>query len=105
MTGATTHPPFDLSSAEEKLGCYSGLYSSSGGGPAPTDVDQLRAIFAEAREAGRRVTLRAGAHSFDGQSLGDDLVVSMLRLDTIEVLDEERMRVGPGRPGARSSRS
>jgi decaprenylphospho-beta-D-ribofuranose 2-oxidase len=80
----------------EKLGCYSGLFSSEAEVRTPTDVDELRETFAEARESGRRVTLRAGAHSFDGQSLGDDLVVSMLGLDAIEVLDEERIRVGPG---------
>ncbi|HEY7255049.1 MAG TPA: FAD-binding oxidoreductase [Solirubrobacterales bacterium] len=81
---------------KEKLGCYSGLYSAEAEVRTPTDVDELRAIFAEARDAGRRVTLRAGAHSFDGQSLGDDLVVSMLGMDSIEVLDDQRMRVGPG---------
>ena len=43
------------------------------------------------------MTFRAGGHSFDGQSLGDDLVVSMVRFDPIEVLaNEKRMRVGPG---------
>ncbi len=62
----------------------------------PTDVDELLAIFAEARDAGRRVTFRAGGHSFDGQSLGEDLVVSMLGMDSIEVLDDGRLRVGPG---------
>src|SRR4029453_4623843 len=42
-------------------------------------------------------TFRAGGHSFDGQALGDDLVVSLVRLDQIEVFaNEQRMRVGPG---------
>jgi decaprenylphospho-beta-D-ribofuranose 2-oxidase len=80
----------------EKLGCYSGLYSSEAEVRTPTDVDELRAIFAEARDAGRRVTFRAAGHSFDGQSLGGDLVVSMLGMDSIEVLDDGRMKVGPG---------
>jgi decaprenylphospho-beta-D-ribofuranose 2-oxidase len=62
----------------------------------PADVDELRRIFAYAREAGHRVTLRAGGHSFDAQALGDDLVVSMMRLNSIEVLPEEKLRVGPG---------
>ena len=81
---------------KEKLSCYSGLYSSEAEVRTPTDVDELRAIFAEAREAGRRVTFRAGGHSFDGQSLGEDLVVSMLGMDSIEVLDDGCVRVGPG---------
>jgi decaprenylphospho-beta-D-ribofuranose 2-oxidase len=81
---------------KEKLGCYSGLYSSEAELRTPTDVEELRAIFAEARSSGRRVTFRAGGHSFDGQALGEDLVVSMLGLDSIELLDNDRMRVGPG---------
>ena len=80
---------------KEKLSCYSGLYASQAEVRTPTDVDELRAIFAEAREAGRRVTFRAGGHSFDGQSLGEDLVVSMLGMNSIEVLDDGLVRVGP----------
>ena len=86
-----------IASSEEELDCYSGLYSTRGEVLKPADLEELRRIFAYARESGRRVTLRAGGHSFDGQSLGDDLVVSMMRFDSIEVLaDEKRMRVGPG---------
>jgi decaprenylphospho-beta-D-ribofuranose 2-oxidase len=86
----------DIPSTEEELGCYSGLYSTRARVLVPSDLEQLRRIFAYAREAGRRMTLRAGAHSFDGQALGDDLVVSMIRLDSIEVLPNDRVRVGPG---------
>jgi decaprenylphospho-beta-D-ribofuranose 2-oxidase len=83
--------------AEEELGCYSGIYSSRAEVLRPTDVEELRRIFAYAREAGRRVTLRAGGHSFDAQALGDDIVVSMMRFDSIEVVpDERQMRVGAG---------
>jgi decaprenylphospho-beta-D-ribofuranose 2-oxidase len=43
------------------------------------------------------VTFRSGGHSFDAQSLGDDLVVSMQHYRTIEPLVEQRqVRVGPG---------
>jgi decaprenylphospho-beta-D-ribofuranose 2-oxidase len=90
-------PLADIPSTEEQLGCYSGLYSTRARVFAPADLDEVRRIFAHAREAGRQVTLRAGAHSFDGQSLGNDLVVSMTNLDSIDVLAEERkVRVGPG---------
>src|SRR5262245_52616011 len=93
----TVNPPEQLAGAEEKLDCYSGLYSARAEVLKPTNVDELSGIFAAARAAGRRITLRAGAHSFDGQALGDDLVVSMVRMDAIEVLpDERKMRVGPG---------
>jgi decaprenylphospho-beta-D-ribofuranose 2-oxidase len=82
---------------EELLDCYSGLYSARAEVLEPADVDELAGIFAAGKKRGRRMTLRAGAHSFDGQALGDDLVVSMLRMNAIEVLPKERkMRVGPG---------
>jgi decaprenylphospho-beta-D-ribofuranose 2-oxidase len=97
MTGLPSDPPSDAVGPDEDLGCYSGLYSSRAEVRRPADVEQLRLIFAHAREEGRRVALRGGAHSFDGQSLGDDLVVSMLRFDSIEVLaGESKVRVGPG---------
>lgn len=87
----------DIPSTEQALGCYSGLYSARARVFEPADVEDLRAIFAYAGAAGRKVTFRAGGHSFDGQALGDDLVVSMLNLHSIEVLaDEAKVRVGPG---------
>jgi len=97
VSGATTGPLSGIASSEEELDCYSELYSTRAQVLEPADLDELRRIFAYARESGHRVTLRAGGHSFDAQALGDDLVVSMMRFDAIEVLaDETRMRVGPG---------
>jgi decaprenylphospho-beta-D-ribofuranose 2-oxidase len=96
VAGATPDPLSDIASSEQELDCYSGLYSARARVLAPVDPEGLRRIFAFARESGRRVTIRAGAHSFDGQALGDDLVVSMMHFDGIEVLDNERVRVGPG---------
>ena len=91
------NPSNQPTGAAKKLDCYSGLYSARAEVLEPASVDELSDIFAAAKEAGRRITLRAGAHSFDGQALGDDLVVSMVRMDAIEVLtDERKMRVGPG---------
>jgi decaprenylphospho-beta-D-ribofuranose 2-oxidase len=59
-------------------------------------VDELRELFRYARDHGRRVTIRGGGHSFDAQPIGDDLVVSTQRLDSIELLEGNRVRVGPG---------
>ncbi len=95
--GGTSSSPSGIVSSEKQLDCYSGLYSAHAQVLEPADADELRRIFAYARESGRSVTLRAGGNSFDAQALGNDLVVSMMRLNTIEVLaDEKRMRVGPG---------
>jgi decaprenylphospho-beta-D-ribofuranose 2-oxidase len=82
--------------AEERVGCYTGLYEASASVARPSSVDQLREVFREARESGRRVTMRGGGHSFDAQPIGDDIVVSTERLNSIELLDGDRVRVGPG---------
>jgi FAD binding domain len=94
---ATTDPLSEIPGTEEDLGCYSGLFSTRARVLVPEDLEQLRQIFAHARRVGRRIAIRAGAHSFDGQSLGDELVVSMKRFDSIEVLaDQRKVRVGSG---------
>ena len=96
---STANSPNQPTGKEEKLDCYSGLYTARAEVLEPADADELSSIFAAAKAARppRRVTLRAGAHSFDGQALGDDLVVSMVQMDSIEVLpDGRKMRVGPG---------
>ncbi len=105
MASAASDPLSGIVSSEKELDCYSGLYSTRARVLEPADLEQLRRIFAHARESGRRVTLRAGGHSFDAQALGDDLVVSMMRFDAIEVFaDEKRMRVGPGATWGRDPR-
>jgi len=89
-------PIKDLLCTEEDLGCYSGRHSARATVFAPSDVGELKRIFAFARANKNRVTLRAGAHSFDGQALGDNLVVSMVNFDRIELLPNEKLRVGAG---------
>ena len=95
-------PPVDpipgIDSKVESLGCYSGLYTSDDVRVFyPDDPGQIHTIFARARQKRLRVTFRAGGHSFDSQSLGDQIVVSMSRLNRIEPLPGElRVRVEPG---------
>jgi decaprenylphospho-beta-D-ribofuranose 2-oxidase len=87
----------DIPSAERSLSCYSGLFSAAGLVFEPEGEEDVKRIFAYAAAAGRKVTCRGGGHAFDGQSLGEDLVISMARLDAIEVFaDERRLRVGAG---------
>jgi decaprenylphospho-beta-D-ribofuranose 2-oxidase len=97
-----THPhpdpfPPGIETRFEKLGCYSGLHSTEAQVFYPTNLDQLRELFTYAKDHDCRVTLRGGAHCFDAQALGDDLVISMMRFDDIEVdLPNEQVRVGAG---------
>lgn len=87
----------DIPSSRQDLDCFSGIYASRAEVFRPRTVDELRRVFAHAGQAERRVTLRAGGHCFDSQALGDDLVISLERLDQIEVLEgEKKIRVGPG---------
>ena len=62
-----------------KLESYSGLESVDRVVFLPDTKQQLKAVFGYAADFGRRVTLRGGGHSFDAQSLGDDLLVSLER--------------------------
>ena len=81
----------------ERLESYTGLYSTHALVLYPKNREEVRCIFAWAAKRNRRVTLRAGGHSFDSQALGDDLVVSMRRLDEIRLdLANKRIHVGPG---------
>jgi decaprenylphospho-beta-D-ribofuranose 2-oxidase len=79
-----------------KVGCYTGLYEGRAWILEPENVEQLRQIFAYARESGRRVTIRGTGHSFDGQPIGDDLVVSTERLNSIAPPEGDLVRVGAG---------
>src|SRR5689334_22372283 len=83
---------------EERVGCYTGLFEARAAVAKPESVDELREIFRLARESGRRVTIRGGGHSFDAQPIGNDIVISTERLNSIELLEGDRVRVGPGAP-------
>ena len=97
MSGTTAQPPSAPSGAKEELGCYSGLYSANAVVARPTSIASLKESLAKARASGRCVTLRAGGHSFDGQALGDEEVISLLGLDEVEVFPEKQeMEVGAG---------
>ena len=94
---ATIDELADIPSADRSLSCYSGLYSAAGLVFEPEGEEHVRRILAYAATAGRQVTCRGGGHAFDGQALGNDLVISMARLNEVEVFPEERrVRVGAG---------
>jgi decaprenylphospho-beta-D-ribofuranose 2-oxidase len=79
-----------------RLESYSGLESAHRLVLRPATEDQVRAVFLYASEFGRRLTLHGGGHSFDAQALGDDLIVSLERLNRIDVLADGTVEVGPG---------
>ena len=94
---AAVLPP-ELRVKQERVGCYTGLYEADASVVRPKNVEELREVFRFARESPRevQVTIRGGGHSFDAQPIGNDLVVSTERLNSIELLDGDRVRVGPG---------
>lgn len=66
----------------------------------PENVDALRLLLLKAGEEGRRVTFRGGGFSFDSQSLNQDMVISLVRLDNIVGLDAEKKQITV-QPGVR----
>lgn len=83
--------------AVEDIHSYSGLHHARALVYAPRNIDELRQVLAYARATGRRVTFRAAGHSFDGQSIGDDVVVTLIRMDAIAPdRAAKTVRVGPG---------
>ena len=67
-----------------KLWPYTNLSSAEADLRVPRDEDELKQIFEEARAQQRKVALRGGGHSFDTQSLGNDIVVSMEQFKRID---------------------
>jgi decaprenylphospho-beta-D-ribofuranose 2-oxidase len=61
------------------LRSHSGLRDATALVLWPKNEHDLKRIFDYAQREGHRVTMRAGGHAFDDQSIGDDLVVSMKR--------------------------
>lgn len=89
-------PPIrGIASRVETLRSYSGLDERRVRVSLPETEQQLAAIFAHAMAKKHRVTFRAGGHSFDSQSLGSEIVVSMERFNGIRVLGNS-VEVGPG---------
>jgi decaprenylphospho-beta-D-ribofuranose 2-oxidase len=86
-----------IAGGPEKLECYSGLHRSRAEVRKPTSPEELQEIFKVATAAKRRVTIRSGGHSFDAQSLGSDLVVSMENFKKIgDPVDRDHVRVEAG---------
>jgi len=67
-----------LQGTVRKLGCWSGLYEEVPEVFEPKNEEQLRSLFEYAVEHGCKITFRSGEHSFDSQSLNDDMVAASL---------------------------
>jgi decaprenylphospho-beta-D-ribofuranose 2-oxidase len=66
----------------------------------PGSAAELKALLQQAREQGRKVTFRSGGLSFDSQSLNQDMVISLARLDKIVGVDVDKKQITV-QPGAR----
>jgi FAD/FMN-containing dehydrogenase len=63
----------------------------------PRDVDEVAAAVQHATREGLALSVRSGGHSGLGHSTNTDgMVVDLGHLDTVEVLDDGRVRVGGG---------
>jgi decaprenylphospho-beta-D-ribofuranose 2-oxidase len=93
------HAIAGLQGTVKKLGCWSGLYKEVPEVFEPENDHQLSDLFEYAVEHGCKITFRSGEHSFDSQSLNNDIVVSMRRFDKILSIDEgddPQITVQPG---------
>lgn len=92
------HRPMpDRARPRAALTSYSRMQSASAEVRRPRDVAALTGIFEEARRQGRRVVLRGAGLSFDGQSVDDDLAVSLEHFDALSVdAAGARFTAGPG---------
>jgi decaprenylphospho-beta-D-ribofuranose 2-oxidase len=87
-----------IESRMELVTSYSALSSKTVRVLKPRTEEELKRIFAHARAECLRVTIRGGGHSFDAQSIGDDLMVSMehwTRIDEV-VPGANTIKVQPG---------
>lgn len=74
----------------ETMTSYSGLSSMRGEVHRARTLAEITGVLATARRLGRRVSLRGGGLSFDTQSMGSDLVLSLRRFDAIHVDPDAR---------------
>jgi decaprenylphospho-beta-D-ribofuranose 2-oxidase len=59
----------------------------------PESVEALRTLLQQAQADRRKVTFRGAGLSFDAQSLNDDMVISLERLDSIVGVDVEKRQI------------
>ncbi|MDT8306626.1 MAG: FAD-binding oxidoreductase [Anaerolineae bacterium] len=59
----------------------------------PDSVDALRMLLQQAGEQRRKVTFRGAGLSFDSQSLNDDMVISLERLNHVIAVDPEKKQI------------
>lgn len=96
-----THDPVERcghDGSRELLRSYSRLDSACAEVKRPGTVAELAALLIDARDAGRRVTFRAGGMSLHDQSLNDDMIISLERFDEIGPVDVpgQTITVGAG---------
>src|SRR5690242_3147057 len=76
---------------------YSGLFRAKGDLATPGTIDELRETVLWAKEQGRTLSFSGAGLSFDNQYMSSDLVVSLRRLNSIQVSRADKtVEVGPG---------
>lgn len=73
-----------------------GPRSSTADVTRPASVEAVANVLAWASREGRQVTIRGRGQSYDGQSLGDDVVLATERLAGVRVISRDRVTVAGG---------
>jgi decaprenylphospho-beta-D-ribofuranose 2-oxidase len=86
--------------SEQLLRSFGRIHSAYAEVHYPESTSALQKVLQQARAQGRKVTFRGGGLSFDSQSLNNDLVVSLEKLDKILDVDVDNKQITV-QPGAR----
>ncbi|MDX1665145.1 MAG: FAD-binding oxidoreductase [Candidatus Promineifilaceae bacterium] len=78
---------------EQLLRSFGRIHSAYADVHSPDSTEALQSLLRQAHERGRRVTLRGAGLSFDSQSLNNDMVISLAKLDRILDVDVKRQQI------------
>lgn len=83
---------------EQLLRSFGRIHSAYAEVHYPESTEMLQTLLRQAQEEGRKVTLRGAGLSFDSQSLNNDVVVSLEKLDQVLDVDvtQKQITVQPG---------
>ncbi len=91
----------EVKAARAEVRSYGEIYAATCDLYEPENETELRAVLAKIAAEGRKVTFRAGGYALDAQSVNDAVVVSLARMDGIEVDEDPVAPTVTCGPGAR----
>jgi FAD/FMN-containing dehydrogenase len=86
-----------VKSKRVKYASYGDYYKSEADIFYPTTTDEIKEIILFAKENKRKITIAGSFHTFDSQNSGNDIVISLMKLNSIRFnKSDHTIEVGPG---------